>query len=97
MSRDPRFTFSHRTTVFTFTGRRLDPPKPGSYDPAAYTPPTRQIFKVEMQDDGIWRVLLFGTEVASGDSGQSASRHNAATILEKHCSHLLHRNETSEA
>lgn len=89
MSRQPRFTFSHRTTVYTFTGRRLDPPRPGSYDPAAWTPPTRQILKVEMQDDGLWRILLFDTVIESGDCGKAASSRRAKEILEKHCGHLL--------
>jgi len=94
MAKEVRFRFSHRTTTYTFTGRSLEPPAPGTYDPKAYTPPTRQILKVEMQDDGMWRILMFDTQISSGDSGQAPSRQNALRILEKHCLDLLQKEDS---
>ena len=78
-----RFTYSHRTTVFTFTGRAINPLA------AAVVSRTRQVFNVIMQDDGLWSITLQDVRIASGDSGQSPSRHSALAILEEHCGHLL--------
>jgi hypothetical protein len=81
--------YSHKTTTFVFLGRHLKPPEPGSYDPAKWTPPTRQVFRVEIQNDGCWRIFLNGAEVAFGD-GAPAVVSVARRLVEQHCSiHLL--------
>lgn len=87
----PVLEYSHKTSVYVFLGKKLDPPAPGTYDAAKWTPPTRQVFRVEIQDDGAWRILLQGADVACGDNA-TASRSAAKQLIEQHCStHLEER------
>jgi len=81
-------TFSHEVRTYVFQGRKLDPPRPGTYDAAHWTPPTRQVFKVEIQNDGIWCVKLQDVVIASGDYA-ARSRAEAESILIRHCKRYL--------
>jgi len=81
----PVLEYSHKTSVYVFLGKKLDPPAQGTYDAAKWTPPTRQVFRVEIQDDGAWRILLNGSDVACGDGG-TASRAAAKRLIEQRCS-----------
>lgn len=80
--------YSHKTTAFVFLGRHLKPPAPGSYDATKWTPPTRQVFRVEIQNDGCWRILVNGTDVACGE-GATAVVSAARQLLEQNCSMYL--------
>lgn len=60
-----KFSFSHETRRYTFKGRAIDPPRPGTYDARHFTPPTHQYFHVEIQNDGLWCIKLFDTEIKS--------------------------------
>lgn len=77
--------YSHKTSVYVFLGRKLDPPAPGTYDAAKWTPPTRQVFRVEIQDDGMWRILLNNVDIGCGDKA-TVSRAAAKQLIEQHCS-----------
>jgi len=81
----PALEYSHKTSVYVFLGKKLEQPTPGTYDAAKWTPPARQVFRVEIQDDGAWRILLNGSDVACGDEG-TASRAAAKRLIEQNCS-----------
>jgi hypothetical protein len=57
-------------------------------EPANSIPPRRQVFRVEIQNDGAWRVLLNGDDIACGDNAV-ASCVVARNIIEQHCSGYL--------
>lgn len=86
--KEQRFEFSHRVTVFVFLGKHLEPPAAGTYDATKWTPPTRQVFRVEIQSDGMWRILLQGVDIAFGDNGKP-TRKAAHDLLIDHCSKYL--------
>jgi hypothetical protein len=80
--------FSHETRVYVFRGKELNPPAPGSYDAAKWTPPTHQVFRVEIQGDGVWLIMLNGAQVACGEYAKP-SRGLARELILTHCkSHL---------
>jgi hypothetical protein len=80
--------FSHETRLYAFRGKELSPPSPGSFDASKWTPPTHQLFVVEIQTDGLWLVKLNGAQIVSGD-GAKRSRAAAAEIIQKHCRNFL--------
>lgn len=80
--------FSHQMTVYVFRGKALNPPAPGTYDSAKWTPPTHQVFAVEIQDDGMWCIKLGGVQIHSGDYAKR-SRAAAEELILKHCQRLL--------
>ncbi len=80
--------FSHETRVYVFRGKELELPKPGTYDASRWTPPTHQVFKVEIQIDGLWLIQLNGAEIKSGD-GVKPSRSAAESLVLQHCQKLL--------
>ena len=87
-TRDKQLWFSHQTVTYVFRGRAIDPPRPGTYDAAAWTPPTHRIFDVSIQNDGLWFVRLFDAIVAAGE-GAKPSPQEALAILYRHCEKLL--------
>lgn len=84
---DPKLKFSHRSTAYVFIGDPIPPPPPGSYDAAAWTPPTHKVYSVWIQDDGMWELEQNGVRVASGDSATS-NRSFAKRIVENYLSKL---------
>ena len=72
--------YDSRTRVYHFVGERLPLPAPGTYDPTAWTPPTRRRYDVHMQGDGLWWLVLNGARVQSGDS-LVPNRANARKII----------------
>lgn len=85
MSTKPEF--SHETRCYTFLGREIDQAKIGPHDPS-WVPPKRQVFCVEIQNDGLWQIKHGGVKVASGDRAK-CSRSNALALLNENCRVLL--------
>lgn len=85
---DKQLWFSHQTVTYVFRGKAIDPPRPGTYDAAAWTPSTHRIFHVSIQNDGLWFVKLFDAIVADGE-GAKPSQKEALAILNRHCEKLL--------
>lgn len=83
-----KLIFSHKTSSYVFIGKEISPPPPGSYDAANWTPPTQQVFRVEIQHDGMWRILLNDVEVASGDYSD-VSQKGARHLVERFCAKHL--------
>ena len=82
-----QLAFSHEIRTYVFRGKKLDPPKPGTYDPS-WTPPTHQVFAVKIYIDGLWLIELNGAVVKTGDGG-TRSRCGAKAIIEEHCQVFL--------
>jgi hypothetical protein len=80
--------FSHEVRTYVFRGKELTPPKPGTYDPTKWTPPTHQIFTVSIQVDGLWTIKLNGVVIQTGD-GAKRSRTVAEAIIWHYCRDLL--------
>lgn len=84
-----QLTYSHSSRSYWFRGRELQPPEPGTYDAAKWTPPTHQVFRVEIVDNGCWRIQLNGTEIRSGSDCHTASRANALALVQRRCALFL--------
>lgn len=80
--------FSHETRTYVFRGKELKPPAPGTYDPKHHKPPTHQVFAVEIQTDGMWKLKLNGADIAAGEC-DGRSRSVAKYIIETHANYLL--------
>lgn len=92
-----KVVFSHHVLVCVFLGRELKQPAPGSYDSKHYTPPTREVFKVSMQNDGPWWIELNGAKVADGFEWRRPSRQLAKQLLENNCARLLREPDFEKA
>ena len=81
-----KLTFSHSQVTFVFTGRKLDPPAPGTYDATKWTPAKHHVWTVSIQNDGLWWIKLGGAEIASGDCAPKPSRKAAMNLILTKCS-----------
>lgn len=82
-----KLKFSHKKTIFTFQGEELPPPKPGTYDPDAWTPPTHRMYVVTIQGDGYWQLEAGGVHVRDGDEGKATIKA-AREIVEEHLEYV---------
>lgn len=82
MSNSHELEFCHELRVYVFRGRELAPPPAGTYDASKWTPPTHQLFRVSIWNDGMFRVELNGVEIATGDNA-SRCKSGARDILMK--------------
>lgn len=81
--------FSHESRVYVFRGKELNQPAPGSYDAAKWTPPAHQLFRVEIQGDGVWQIMLNGAQIACGEYATRPSRGLAQELIMTHCKTFL--------
>lgn len=75
-------SYEGKTSVYHFRGERLDPPPPGSYDAAAWTPPTHRLYRVEFQNDNTahWTIFQNDAAVDYGD-WETPSKANARRLV----------------
>lgn len=72
--------FSHSKTAFTFQGKELPQPAPGTYDATAWTPPTHRMYRVEVYNNKLWQLYVGNVLVEEGEDGSGTRKWARAKV-----------------